>query len=81
MADNIADKFEGSVDVAPDRLALVEGDERMTFGKLELCANRFRPLPGATGIYGFAFMPDVIPAANDVIMEIAGLMRIRLDPA
>jgi hypothetical protein len=29
----------------------------------------------------FAFMPDVIPAANDAIMEIAGLMRVQLDPA
>jgi len=25
-------------------------------------------------------MPAVIPAANDAIMEIAGLMRIQLDP-
>jgi non-ribosomal peptide synthetase component F len=41
MADNIADKFEARVEVAPERLALVEGDERMTFGELELCANRF----------------------------------------
>jgi acetyl esterase len=32
-------------------------------------------------IHGFAFMPAVIPAANDAIMEIAGLMRIQLDPA
>jgi hypothetical protein len=28
-----------------------------------------------------AFMPAVIPAANDAMMEIAGLMRIQLDPA
>jgi hypothetical protein len=32
-------------------------------------------------IHRFAFMPAVIPAANHVIMEIAGLMRIQLDPA
>jgi hypothetical protein len=32
-------------------------------------------------IHRFAFMPAVIPAANDVIMEIAGLMHIQLDPA
>ena len=32
-------------------------------------------------IHGFAFMPAVIPAANDVMMEVAGLMRIQLDPA
>lgn len=32
-------------------------------------------------IHGFAFMPAVIPAANNAIMEIAGLMRIQLDPA
>ena len=41
MADNIADKFEARFDVAPERLALVECDERLTFGELELCANRF----------------------------------------
>jgi acetyl esterase/lipase len=32
-------------------------------------------------IHGFAFMPAVIPAANDAIMEIAGLLGIQLDPA
>jgi hypothetical protein len=32
-------------------------------------------------IHGFAFMPAVIPAANHAIIEIAGLMRIQLDPA
>jgi hypothetical protein len=32
-------------------------------------------------IHGFALMPAVIPAANHVMMEIAGLMPIQLDPA
>jgi hypothetical protein len=32
-------------------------------------------------MHGLALMPAVIPAANHVMMEIAGLMRIQLDPA
>jgi hypothetical protein len=32
-------------------------------------------------IHGFAFMPALIPDANHVIMEIAGLVRIQIDPA
>jgi acetyl esterase len=32
-------------------------------------------------IHGFAFMPAVIPAANNAIIEIAGLIRIQLEPA
>jgi acetyl esterase/lipase len=32
-------------------------------------------------IHGFAFMPAVSPAANDAIMEIAGITGIQRDPA
>lgn len=41
MAFNLADLFEHTVDAVPDRLALVVGDRRRTYGELERNANRF----------------------------------------
>jgi 3-oxocholest-4-en-26-oate---CoA ligase len=60
MAYNIADLFEHSVDVVPDREVLVIGDQRRTFAQLEDRANRLaHHLAGAgvgagdhLGIYG-----------------------------
>src|SRR5262245_57352570 len=40
MAYNIADIFEHTVDAVPDRLALVDGDTRLTFQELDERANR-----------------------------------------
>jgi 3-oxocholest-4-en-26-oate---CoA ligase len=40
MALNIADLFEHAVDLVPDRVALVCGDDRRTFAQLEENANR-----------------------------------------
>jgi 3-oxocholest-4-en-26-oate---CoA ligase len=40
MALNIADLFEHAVDLVPDRIALVCGEERVTFAQLEENANR-----------------------------------------
>ncbi len=40
MAFNLADMFEHSVDVIPDRLALVCGDDRCTYAELEARSNR-----------------------------------------
>ena len=40
MAFNIADLFEYTADVVPDRIALVFGDTRLTFAELDERANR-----------------------------------------
>ncbi|MBF4162067.1 acyl-CoA synthetase [Nocardioides acrostichi] len=40
MAHNIADLFEHAVDAAPDALALIMGDRRVTLGDLERESNR-----------------------------------------
>jgi len=40
MANNLADKFEEMADAAPLRLALVDGDQRVTFGELDARANQ-----------------------------------------
>ena len=40
MANNLADRFEQMADVVPSRVALVDGDERVTFGELERRANQ-----------------------------------------
>ena len=41
MAYNIADLFEHTVDAVPDRVALVDGDVRLTYRQLDERANRF----------------------------------------
>ena len=40
MALNIADLFEHAVDAVPDRVALICGDEQLTYAQLEAKANR-----------------------------------------
>ncbi|HEY5240593.1 MAG TPA: AMP-binding protein, partial [Polyangiaceae bacterium] len=40
MEFNIADLFESIVDRIPDRLAVVSGEQRLTFAELEARANR-----------------------------------------
>ncbi len=40
VAINIADLFEHAVDAVPDRLALVVGDQRLSYAELETRANR-----------------------------------------
>jgi acyl-CoA synthetase (AMP-forming)/AMP-acid ligase II len=41
VAYNIADLFEHTVDAVPDRVALVDGDTRLTYRQLDERANRF----------------------------------------
>lgn len=41
MALNIADLFEHVVDAVPDRLALIIGEDRLTYAELDARANRF----------------------------------------
>ncbi len=41
MALNIADLAEHAIDAVPDRVALISGDERITYAELEEKANRF----------------------------------------
>ena len=41
MAVNIADLAEHAIDAVPDRIALICGDEAITYAELEEKANRF----------------------------------------
>ncbi|MBE9375474.1 acyl-CoA synthetase [Saccharopolyspora sp. HNM0983] len=50
MAHNIADLFEHAVDLTPDRLAVVCGEERLTFAQLDQRANRLAHHLAAHGI-------------------------------
>src|SRR4051794_8341532 len=67
MAYNIADLFEHVADRVPDRLALIVGDEHLSFGDLDHRANqvahrfaRLRVAPGDhIGIYGYNGTPWV----------------------
>ncbi|WCO66149.1 acyl-CoA synthetase [Iamia majanohamensis] len=50
MAFNIADLFEHTVDAVPDRLALVVGDERLTFAEVDARADRMAHHLAAHGV-------------------------------
>ena len=50
MAYNLADLFEHTADVIPDRIALICGDDTRTFGELEARSNRLAHHLAATGI-------------------------------
>ena len=50
MTNNLADRFEAIVDVVPGRLALVGGDERVTYGELEARANQLAHHLAANGV-------------------------------
>ena len=50
MACNIADLIEHSVDLVPERTALVCGDKRLTYAELEERANRLAHHLAANGV-------------------------------
>jgi acyl-CoA synthetase (AMP-forming)/AMP-acid ligase II len=68
MAFNFADMFEHAVDAVPDKIAVVDGDRRLTYRELDEQTNRFaRHLAGAgigagdhIGVYGYNSMEWVI---------------------
>ncbi len=50
MEFNLADLFEAVVDTVPDRIALVTGDERLTFTELDAAANRMAHFLASRGV-------------------------------
>ena len=50
MALNIADLAEHTIDVVPDRVALISGGEQLTYGELEAKANRLAHYLLAQGV-------------------------------
>lgn len=50
MALNIADLAEHAIDAVPDRVALISGDQKLTYAELEEKANRFAHYLQAQGI-------------------------------
>ena len=49
VALNIADLAEHTIDAVPDRVALICGDEQITYAELEERANRFALRSGGRG--------------------------------
>jgi acyl-CoA synthetase (AMP-forming)/AMP-acid ligase II len=80
MAYNLADLFEHTADVIPDRVALICGDEHRTYAELEARANRFAHHLAASGIG-----PDDhvgIYAANSIewVEALLAIFKIRAVP-
>jgi hypothetical protein len=64
VANNLADNFEEMADAVPGRVALVSGDERMTF-KTTVVVNRFDPttlweLSEREGVHDLTITGDAI---------------------
>ncbi len=80
MAYNMADLFEHTADVIPDRIGLLCGDETRTFAELEARSNQLAHHLPATGIE-----PDDhvgIYAANSIewIEALLAIFKIRAVP-
>ncbi len=80
MPYNLADLFEHTADLIPDRVALMCGDDSRTFGELEVRSNRLAHHLAATGIE-----PDDhvgIYAANSLewIEALLAIFKIRAVP-
>ncbi|MGW4330136.1 acyl-CoA synthetase [Nocardia sp. NPDC004573] len=50
MANNFADLFEHSVDAMPERVALIQSGRRVTFGELDVRANRLAHHLASVGV-------------------------------
>ncbi|WP_194818612.1 acyl-CoA synthetase [Nocardia sp. XZ_19_385] len=50
MANNFADLYEHSADAMPDRVAVVEGDQQVTFAELDANANRLAHYLASVGV-------------------------------
>jgi acyl-CoA synthetase (AMP-forming)/AMP-acid ligase II len=80
MAYNLADLFEHTADVLPDREALVCGDETRTYAELEANSNRLAHHLAASGV-----QPDdhvAIYAANSIewVEALLAIFKIRAVP-
>ena len=84
MALNIADLAEHTIDAVPDRVALICGDEQITFAELEEKANRLAHYlidrgadPGVVADNGLdMFGTTSIVAANEIIhKKLLGILK------
>lgn len=80
MAAHIADLFEHVVDVVPDRLALVAGDDRLTYAELDAAANRFAHHLVAAGIAPGDHVGLMARNTTEHVVAMLGCFKARVVP-
>ncbi|WP_158933406.1 condensation domain-containing protein, partial [Streptomyces sp. KE1] len=78
--------FEERVRVAPDRVALVQGDEEITYGRLNVRANRLAHQLRAEGVRPGEVVGVYLPRSVDLIVSLLAVLKsgaayTLLDPA
>jgi acyl-CoA synthetase (AMP-forming)/AMP-acid ligase II len=80
MANNLADKFEAMVDAAPDRLALIDGDDRITFRELDARANQLAHHFAAQGVGRDAAVGLVARNSVPFVVALLACFKLRAIP-
>ncbi len=80
MAYNIADLFEHTADVVPDRVAVVDGDRRFTYRELDERANRIAHFLAARGIGADDHVGIYAKNSHQWLEAMLGCLKIRAVP-
>jgi acyl-CoA synthetase (AMP-forming)/AMP-acid ligase II len=80
VADNLADRFEAMADAAPDRVALVHGGERVTYGELDRRANGLAHHLAAHGVGPGAAVGLVGRNSVPWVVALLGCFKLRAVP-
>ncbi|GFG70884.1 acyl-CoA synthetase [Mycolicibacter senuensis] len=75
MALNIADLAEHAVDAVPDRVALICGDEQLTYGQLEEKANRLAHYLIAQGVKKDDKVGLYCRNRNEIVVAMLGIIK------
>jgi 3-oxocholest-4-en-26-oate---CoA ligase len=80
VAYNIADLFEHTVDAVPDRIALVDGDVRLTYEELDERGNRFGHHLAAAGVGKDDHVGIYAQNSHQWLEAMLGCLKIRAVP-
>ena len=80
MAYNIADLFEHTVDVLPDRIALIDGESRLTYKELDDRANAMGHHLAACGVVKDDHVGIYAQNSHEWLEAMLGCLKIRAVP-
>jgi 3-oxocholest-4-en-26-oate---CoA ligase len=80
VAFNIADLFEHTVDAVPDRLALIDGDVRLTYRELDERGNRFGHHLAACGVGKDDHVGIYAQNSHQWLEAMLGCLKVRAVP-
>jgi acyl-CoA synthetase (AMP-forming)/AMP-acid ligase II len=80
VAFNIADLFEHTVDVVPDRLCVVDGDARLTYRELDERGNRFAHFLAAQGVQPADHVGIYAQNSHQWLEAMLGCLKVRAVP-